>query len=423
VLLGEILEILTTQMAAARVRELEEICSTRLSTSAMAELGSVYFTLGDPERALPLAQKAWEWNRKDSGYGMNLAMILKDLGRHEESFNVLQTAYANNADDFYIQLGYSEAMLKAGFWKQAWPIYDNARPTQQGAAMDLRIPNNVREWHGEPLAGKKHKLIVINEGGTGDRISYARWLPKLTETGINWRFYPYDELFPLFARILPREQLLADGEDEPEGFSHWCTSFSLPAKLGVGPNEVPPPLRLKPLPEKVAQMDIQRPDDKPVLGICYRAAEMFQGGRTVRSLSSAQAMRLMAMTGDMIHWVSLMKDERMDWPAANCNLRSWEDTLGLMTCLDGIVTVDTSILHIAGSLYRPIACLLSGNSCWKFGKNGRVPPWYPTAKFYQNNGHGFEDALNRLISDIRNKKIFTNISTAPTSSSVARNLD
>src|SRR5256886_4371731 len=49
--------------------------------------------------------------------------------------------------------------------------------------------------YGEPLQDG-HVLLVINEGGTGDRISYARWLPELTKRGINWRFYPYDVLFP-----------------------------------------------------------------------------------------------------------------------------------------------------------------------------------------------------------------------------------
>lgn len=395
---------MTTALAASKVRELESICGTRPTIPALAELGSCYFTLGDPERALPLAQRAWEYTRKDSGYGMNLAMILKDLGHHEESFRVLEGAYWTNTDDFYIQLGYAEAMLKAGFWKQAWPIYDNARPTQQGAAMDLRLPRSVQEWDGQPLAGTNHKMIVINEGGTGDRISYARWLSVLDEMKINYKFYPYSELFPLFERIMQREKLIADGEDETEGFTHWTTTFALPAKLRCGPNEIPPPLRLKPLPEKIKQLAIQRPDSKPVIGLCYRAAELFQGGRTVRSMTSAQAMRLVCMTGDKVHWVSLMKDEPMNFPIINCNLQSWEDSLALMDNLDGIVSVDTSVYHMAGSLHRPMALLLSGNSCWKHLRTGTKDHWYPTCTVYRNSGHGFEDALNTLITDVRSGK-------------------
>lgn len=399
------MEIMTTEHAKLRVRELEEICNTRMHAGALAELASCYFTLGDSAKAMPLAKQAWEWNRKDAGFGMNLAMIYKDLGMHEESFHVVETAYWNNPDDFYIQLGYSEAMLKAGFWKQAWPLYDNARPTQSGAALDLRIPGKVKEWSGEPL-GQDEKLLVINEGGTGDRISYARWLPELTKRGVDWCFYPYQQLFPIFERIFPRDRLVADGE--AKDFTHWTTTFALCAKLGVGPTEIPPPLEITPLADRVEKFKINRGNDLPVLGLCYRAAEMFQGGRTVRSMTASQAMRLRCQTADKINWVSLQHGETLDWPAINCDLRDWEDTLGLLQNLDGIVTVDTSILHMAGGLKKPIACLLSSNSCWKFGRSGNKLPWYPTARFYRNDGHGqgFEHAINLLVAALRNGTAF-----------------
>jgi len=91
------------------------------------------------------------------------------------------------------------------------------------------LPQNVQEWMGEKLP-EGHVLLVINEGGTGDRISYARWLPELTKLGINWRFYPYGELFPFFERIFLGEKLVADGQDMQPNPTHWCTTFSLPAK-------------------------------------------------------------------------------------------------------------------------------------------------------------------------------------------------
>lgn len=400
------MNLMTVEYAQTRVRELEEICTTRLDTGSLGDLASCYFTLGDSEKALPLAKLAWNWNRKDAAYGTNLAMIYKDLGMHEESFRVLEIAYSNNADDMYSRLAYAEALLKAGFWKQAWIIYDNARPTQAGAAQDLRIPGNIPEWNGQPLPAG-HKLLVINEGGTGDRLSYARWLPELTKMGIEWVFYPYSVLFGVFERIFPRDRLVADG-DELDHFTHWCTTFSLPAKLGVTPRDIPPPLQLKPLPEKIEQFKITRADSRPVIGLCYKAAELFQGGRSVRSLTQGQAMRIRCMTGDLVHWVNLQFGEQLDFPAINCNIQSWEDTAALISQLDGVVTVDTSVLHLAGMLNKPIALPLSGNSCWKWLKTGHSTPWYPTAKLYRNVGRGFENSIDSLVKDIRNGTAFEN---------------
>lgn len=392
------MEVMSVDYAATRVRELEEMCSVRPSTLALADLASCYFTMGYPERALPLAQHAWKMDRATPGLGMNLAMTYKDLGRHVESLQVLEIAFANAPDDFYIRLGYAEALLRAGFWKQAWLIYDHARPTQAGAALDIKLPSSVREWDGKPLP-EGHELIVINEGGTGDRLSYARWLPKLTELGINWRFYCYKELQSIFERVIPAGRLIADGADANP--THWTTTFSLPAKLNCGPTEIPPPLPFVAAPESIAKYPIARTDDKPIIGLCYAAAELFQGGRKVRSITEGQCMRLVCMTGDLVHWVSLQHGAKMPFPVTNVPFTTWEDTAGFIHNLDAVVTVDTGVMHLAGGMNKPMAVILGGNSCWKFLAKGKKLRLYPSANFYRTEGQGFEDSINALVADIR----------------------
>lgn len=391
------MDIMTKDYARQRVSELEAIAVVRPTSTVLADLAACYFTLDDPTKALPLAERAWQKN-KNPGIGMNLALILKDLGRHDESFHVIEEAYWLNSDDFYIRLGYGEALLKAGFWSQAWKIYDNARPTQQGAACDLRLPGTVREWHGEALE-KNHKLLVINEGGTGDRISYARWLPELTKRGIDWAFYPYDELFSFFERLFPRERLVKDGENSEA--THWATTFSLPAKLNVGPTQIPSPLTVTATREKIEKYEIIRTDDLPIIGLCYEAAEKFQGDRKVRSMSEGQAMRLVCMTGDKIHWVNLQHGKVMPFPVSHLPFESWEDTAGLIHNLDAVVTVDTGTMHLAGAMGKQSAVLLSANSCWKFLRAGKKLNLYPTATFYRNKDRGFETAISELVTDIR----------------------
>jgi tetratricopeptide (TPR) repeat protein len=392
------MEVMQRSYAEQRVKELEELALIRPTPNILADLAAVYFTLERTEQALPLAQAAWNKNKNPS-IGMNLALILKDLGRHDDSVRVVEESYYLNPDDSYVRMGYAEGLLKAGFWKQAWPLYDNSRPTQQGASLDLRLPGNVHEWNGETLP-EGHELLVISEGGTGDRFLYARWLPELTKRSINWKFYPYSELFSFFERIFPRERLVADGEQTDP--THWATAFSLPAKLDISPTELPPPLRFTATSEAIEKHRIQRPDKLPVVGLCYAAAEKFQGDRKVRSLTEGQAMRLVCMTANQIHWVSLQYGTVMPFPVINFNLKTWEDTAGLIKNLDAVVTVDTGVLHLAGGMGVPIACLLSANSCWKYLRKGKKLPLYPTATFYRNQVRGLEDAITELIFAIRN---------------------
>ena len=394
------MEIMTVDYAKQKVKELESICSVRLNLAAFADLASCYFTLGEPEKALPLAQRAWEWNRKEYGVATNLAMIYKDLGMHPESAHTIEHAYWCNSEDFYARLGYAEALLKAGLWRQAWPIYDNARPTQQAAAEYLQLPRSVKEWNGEPLSSDA-QLLVINEGGAGDRLSYARWLPELTKLGINWTFFPFEELFSFFERVFPKERLIKDGDEIKP--THWTTTFALPAKLNVGPNEIPKPLPLTALPEKIAKYKFGRTDGLPAIGVCYEAAELFQGGRKVRSLSEGQAMRLICSTADKVHYVNLQLGKKMPAPVINVQFETWEDTAGLLANLDGVVTVDTGVMHLAGAMGKPMATLLSSNSCWKFLTKKTKCPWYPTSKLYRNDGFGsgMDQSINSLITDIR----------------------
>jgi hypothetical protein len=70
--------------------------------------------------------------------------------------------------------------------------------------------------------------------------------------------------------------------------------------------------------------------------------------------------------------------------------------------LDAVVTVDTSVMHVAGSMGKKMAVLLSGNSCWKFLKSGPKCVWYPSATLFRNEGHGFENAIDQVIVALRN---------------------
>lgn len=394
------MEALPVNVALQRIPELEAVATIRPTSLVLHDLAVAYFTVGQPERALFLAQAAWHKNRQWS-IALSMGLILKDLGRHEESLEMIEAAYHLQPEDDYVKLGYGEGLLKAGLWSQAWPIYDRARPTQELAAIDLRLPHTIREWDGKPL-GAKDQLLVINEGGTGDRLSYARWLPQLTAMGIDWKFYPYAELFSVFERIFPREKLVADGDDVNP--THWTTTFALPAKLGATPTIVPPPLKVTATEDAIKKFHVEQSDTLPIVGICYEAAEQHQGGLRVRSMSEGQAMRLVCMTGNIIHWVNLQYGKRMPHPVVNPDFKTWEDTAGLIHNLDAVVTVDTSVMHLAGAMGKPMSVLLSGNSCWKFLKKGPKCVWYPTAKLYRNNGRGFEDAVDQLIADIRSSK-------------------
>src|ERR1700690_936026 len=137
-------------------------------------LASCLFTIGEIDEALSLYPKAYDMNPGSAAIAMNYGMVLKDLGKFSQSAVMVERAFMLDPDYFYLKLGWSESLLRNGNWLEAWDWYDEARPmTKQGARNALQLPDEVELWTGQPLTAPENKLLVIGEGGTGDRITYS----------------------------------------------------------------------------------------------------------------------------------------------------------------------------------------------------------------------------------------------------------
>ena len=130
----------------------------------------------------------------------------------------------------------------------------------------LSLPNEVELWTGGPLKAPENKLLVIGEGGTGDRITYSRWLPELDKLGIQWTYFPdANPPIPGLQSLMERVPWLA-GKVSKMGdkyeASHWTTVFSLPAAFEAIPTKIPKfPQFFLPDPEIKKRYTINKPDD------------------------------------------------------------------------------------------------------------------------------------------------------------------
>jgi len=139
----------------------------------------------------------------------------------------------------------------------------------------------------------------------------------------------------------------------------------------------------------------------PLVGFCYQAAEMHQGGRRVRSLSEGQAVRAIVQTADRVQYISLNHSCPLPYPVITTPFASWEETAGLIHNLDAVVTVDTSILWLASAMRKPVALLASGNSDWKILRKSNKFLWGDNVRIFQNEGHGLENAIDQYVAALR----------------------
>jgi len=371
-------------------------------------LACVYYTLGEGHKALAAANTVVEAlagddvkvpaNLKSTAI-FNRAMFLRGFGRFEEARRGISEAWALDKSSAYVGMAEAEELLREGNWAEGWKLHNSVRGTREGAALALGLGEECKYWDG--VEHPRH-LIVINEGGTGDRINYTRWLPELTARGISWSFFCFDELAPFYERLpwIGKERIIreSDKTEFSPPPSHWTTTFSLPGPLGAKPNAIPPyPSPYRP-PEHAVKFE--RTDKRPIVGLAWSANELFQGGLKVRSLTEGQAMRLVCLTADKICWVNLQHGHKMPFPVANVEFETWQDTAILLDAVDALVTVDCGTLWLSLAMEKPTACLLTSSQDWKFSSN-----WGSCLTKYENGPSNqlfdAEKAIDALIADIR----------------------
>jgi hypothetical protein len=80
------------------------------------------------------------------------------------------------------------------------------------------------------------------------------------------------------------------------------------------------------------------------------------------------------------------------------HLQDFADTAALMTHLDLLISVDTSVAHLAGAMAKPVWILNRYDACWRWLEERTDSPWYPTAKLYRQSNAGDWDSLMRQVA-------------------------
>ncbi len=110
-------------------------------------------------------------------------------------------------------------------------------------------------------------------------------------------------------------------------------------------------------------------------------------------------------------FVSLQKEPRPDDKAVllerteivdlTAHLTDFAETAALVSCLDLVITVDTSVAHLAGALGRPTWILLPYTPDYRWLLDRDDSPWYPTARlFRQDETRDYANVLDRVRSEL-----------------------
>ena len=314
----------------------------------------------------------------------NLGVLLTQLGRPAEGEVAARHALALEPGRTMVLHALAHALMVQGKYKEGWPIYEVRAfmpELNTGFPSDFPFPR----WSGEPLAGKR--LAVFPEQGLGDQIMFSRFLPQLIEQAGALTLLTSAPLKRLFEHNFPdAEIVLASGATEFPDPDYWITLHDLPGVLGVELDTIPAAPYLRP------------PGIWPALKPGFRIGLKTRGNPkfvndAMRSLPAALAQRLRTELPGLV--VSLEPEESGAGDMA--------DTAAIIDQLDLIVSVDTSVAHLAGAMGKPCLVLIPGYSPdwrWMFDRDDSA--WYPNHRLYRSAVDGdWEEAVGRLIGDAR----------------------
>lgn len=341
--------------------------------------------------------------------------LLQDIGRLNEAKTVFQRALDLAPEMAMARLNLGMVQLKLGDFENGLENYE-ARWTGSAESTlgtfsrpDCPLPL----WGGEEVSHDK-SLLIITEQGFGDTFQFVRYLPELCK-----KFRKI-----AFACSAPTLRLMEWSFSEqvtllthlPKDYATWdyqCSLMSLPrlcqTRVDTIPNRVPY-LRVPSAAKNHWHERLQFASaGQPKIGIAWAGRAVHQYDSR-RSMGFAQILPLLEIPG--ITWVSLQKwapqevrpsiPTSIRWIDWTEELQDFGDTAALVDNLDLVISIDSSMVHLAGALNRPVWMMNRFDSEWRWFSGREDSPWYPSLRIFNQTAFG---DWQGVIQSIRNSLI------------------
>ncbi len=288
-------------------------------------------------------------------------------------------------------------LLTLGQWKEGWAEFDS-RLRLPHLGLNRGFPQP--QWDGADPSGKT--ILLHAEGGHGDALNFIRLVPQVAQLGAKLILECQPALVRLMDGMAGLDRVIARGQPLPA--FHWQIPLqSLPHVLGLTAENVPNKVPYLSAPVDAARRWADRlaGEAKRRVGLVWSG--MKHAGRDARSRTIDVFAPLAEVPG--VKFFSLQVGEAsrqtppkgMDWADYSAELIDFAETAALVQNLDLIVSVDTSIAHLAGALAKPVWVLIPFQSDFRWLLDRTDTPWYPTMRLFRQKSIGdWTDVIQRI---------------------------
>lgn len=362
--------------------------------------GAALMRLGQVDPALTSYDRAVQLDPHHADALLSRAFALQQVGRHAEARECYARARVLRPDHAVTQRDEALCALLLGDFEAGWPQYEwrfrQKRPI--APVRDLRVPR----WDGtQDLQGRT--LLLHTEQGLGDTIQFCRYAKAVAARGARVVFEVDPPLKALLAGLDGVDSMIVYSDPLP-AFDLHCPLLSLPMAFRTDLASIPPPAIVR-APE--AQVEAWKPrlgaDPGLRVGLVWSGSAGHVNDLN-RSIPLADFSRI--LISDTVFCALQTELRDADRPVLQAHpeirffgdeLRDFTDTAALIESMDVVVTVDTSVAHLAGSMGKPVWILLPANPDWRWLIDREDSPWYPTARLFRQPVAGdWESVLDRV---------------------------
>ena len=392
------------------------------SAEIRGNIGDLYLKQNKIEAAVESYRQATALKQDEPRYVNSLGNALRQSGQYAEAEECMRKAlsinpgyaeaYANLAFLYYLQhrpaplvenyyqkaialrpdlaqahVNLSQCLLRRGAFAAGWA-------EQEWRWKWKEFPSPKRQfiqpqWKGESIQGAR--ILLHAEQGFGDTIQFLRYVPMVAERGAHIVLEVHPELHSLLVTAADGAEVISRGDPLPE-FDWHCPLLSLPLAFGTEMQSIP-----STVPYLISEGEAPKWLQKKCATDLH-VGLVWAGGVTnvidrERSLTFGALSALWQVEGVSFYSLQrgLSPDEESSSPHfAGClpQVGDFAATAAAISHLDLVLSVDTSVAHLAGALGKPVWILLPVRADWRWLTDRHDSPWYPSARLFRQELEG-----------------------------------
>ena len=357
-------------------------------SEAYSLLGTNYMDLGEYNLALDNYNKALEIEPKNSSFLHSKAIALKYLGNVEEAKIILKKLVKDNPEDVQHSVALGMLYLAEKNFKDGMKFYIKR-------SLETKIPPQLKDKIlFKKFTEKNSNILVYSDCGLGDTLMFCRYLPFLKHKSKSVVLQTDQELVSVLKKSYPEITIIPKSVMAPD-FDILIPIMNLPFVLDMDFNNIPFSDGYLTANKTTKIQELKTKNLK--VGLCFKGNNKILKNRFINEKYINQILEInnasfYTFKNNLENTISLDK-----------YINDYSDTASILKNIDLLVTIDTSLAHMAGALGVKTFLLLPYTSEWRWFDDKKITPWYNSIEIFKQPQNGdWLSVINQIVEKINN---------------------